>query len=399
MKILSFLDFIFENFKTIQVPFQYCGEFESLINQINNPISEAFMNLRLKPTDISLINIGDQDDFVTFTTSKKLSQHFKSEDERTLRTLISPLSRNTEIYSKNRTSIKIGRLIRKLFGSKFSDSEIEKFVNQYKSIADRKLLKFELWDGYEIQNGYCSKNYTYEGSSSNPLLNSCMNDELHLIDFYKYATVKLLVLLNNEGHIFGRSLIWQTNRGTFMDRVYVAFDSDYYKFTDWATKNNIIYKSKNQSGPLIDYVVDGKTTWFPMKVELKFNIDEYSREDFTDIVKDIPYMDTFIYGQKNILSNYEPIEDKYYILTDTDGYPLEVIPHFDIKGRRIQQDELDDYEWSNTQKGWIHANDGCYVQSVQDFLSFDYLKDPVNGFKRNPGSNPISPNTWIKNVN
>jgi hypothetical protein len=176
MKILNFFDFIFENFNKIEVPFQFCTEFDYVIREIDSPISKAFFDLRLKNCDISLINIGDESDTASFTTSTKLSQHFKTEDEKMLTTLIQPLSRNTEIYSKNRTTIKIGRLIRKLFGTKFSDVEIEKFVNQYKSSLDSKLTHFDIWEGRRISEGYRSKNYTYDGASSNPLLNSCMND-------------------------------------------------------------------------------------------------------------------------------------------------------------------------------------------------------------------------------
>jgi len=380
MKILNFFNFILENYKKIEVPLQFCQEFDYTLREIESPISSEIRKLRLQPSEISLLNIGDEPDTVSFTTSQKLSQHFKTDDQRQLNLFIQPLSRNTEIYHKNRTNIKVGRLVKKLFGSKFSDSEIEKFVNQYKSSLDSKVLNFEIWEGNKIISGYKSKNYTYDGSSSNPLLNSCMNDELHLIDFYQYVPVKLLVLLNNDGHIFGRALIWQTDKGLFMDRVYTAFDQDYYKFIDYASKNGIIYKKENKSGSQVEYVKDGKSSWFTMKIRLKFNIDEYSKEEFTGRVRDIPYMDTFIYGQKDILSNYEPLDNKYYVLTDTDGEPLEVIPQYDINGQRIETDELDNYEWSNAQNGWIYNRNGYYVKSEQDFFSLDYLKDPKNGF-------------------
>ncbi len=391
MKILNFFDFIFENFKKIEVPFQFCTEFDYVIREIDSPISKAFFDLRLKNCDISLINIGEESDTASFTTSTKLSQHFKTEDEKMLTTLIQPLSRNTEIYSKNRTTIKIGRLIRKLFGTRFSDVEIEKFVNQYKSSLDSKLTHFDIWEGRRISEGYRSKNYTYDGASSNPLLNSCMNDELHLVDFYSYVPVKLLVMLNSDEHIFGRALIWKTDKGFFMDRIYCAFDSDYYKFIDYAKKNNIIYKEENKSGNLVNYLKDGNASWFPMKINLKFNIEDYSKDEFTGKVRDIPYMDTFAFGQKNVLSNYEPLDGKYYVLTDTDGEPLEVIPQYDINGQRIETDQLDDYEWSNTQNGWIYRRNGVYVTSVADFLSLDYLKDPENGFTWS------SKTGWIKN--
>jgi hypothetical protein len=217
-----------------------------------------------------------------------------------------------------------------------------------------------------------------------------MNDELHLVDFYSYVPVKLLVMLNSDEHIFGRALIWQTDRGLFMDRIYCAFDSDYYKFIDYAKTNNIIYKKENKSGPTVEYVKDGKSSWFPMIIRLKFNIDEYNKDEFTGKVIDIPYMDTFIYGQKSRLSNYEPLDNKYYVLTDTDGEPLEVIPQYDVNGQRIDTDQMEYYDWSNIQNGWVYRKSGTFVNSVMDFLSLDYLKDPKNGFI-------LSGDKWIKN--
>ena len=165
-----------------------------------------------------------------------------------------------------------------------------------------------------------------------------------------------------------------------MDRIYSAFEQDYYKFVDYAKNNNMIYKSENKSGCLIKYVKDGNISWFPMKINLKFNIEEYSKEEFTGRVRDIPYMDTFIYGQKNRLSNFEPLDNKYYVLTDTDGEPLEVIPQYDVNGQRIDTDQMDYYDWSNTQNGWVYRRSGVFVTSVMDFLSLDYLRDPENGF-------------------
>ena len=240
MNILSFFNFILEKLEQLKVPFQYCEEFENVIKSIDSPISKAFEDLRLKPQDISLVNIDNSNDSVTFTTSVKLSQHFSTEDQQQLNTWVRPLSRFAVIYTKNRTSIKIGRLIRKLFGNTFSDTEVEKFVNQYKSILDSKLTHFEIREGWEIIESYRSNNYTHEAPPSNSLMNSCMNDELHLVDFYKYIPVKILVLLNSESHILGRSLLWETDKGIFMDRVYHAFDSDYYKFIEYAKENKFI---------------------------------------------------------------------------------------------------------------------------------------------------------------
>ena len=381
MRLFKFFEFILESGKeTIKVPFIMSYDFENILERIDSPICVALLNLHTEPSDFSLIMVGDDVDTISFTTSTKLSQHFNTYDYSKLATLVRPLRNETPIYFKNNTNIRVGRFIKKIFLDEFTDQEIESFVNQYKSIREETSLNFEIWEGNKIISGYQSKNYNYDGPSSNPLMNSCMNDELHLIDFYQYVPVKLLVLLNSDGHIFGRSLIWQTDKGLFMDRIYVTNNSDYFKFINYAKTNNIIYKNENKSGPSVEYVKDGKVSWFPMIIRLKFNIDEYSKEEFSGKVRDIPYMDTFIYGQKNTLSNNEPFDNKYYVLTDTDGEPLEVIPQYTVDGQRIETDDLDNYEWSNTQNGWVYRRRGYYVASEKDFFSLDYLKDPKNGF-------------------
>jgi hypothetical protein len=382
MKILNFFDFIFESYQKIEVPLQFTHEFDHILREIDSPISKDFRTLRLSPFELSLLNISDDNDTVTFTTSVKLSQHFKTEDSKELSRYITPLNNSSaQIYHINRSSIKIGRLIRKIFQNKFSDVEIEKFVNQFKSFVDSKSLKFEIWTDGMIVSGYQSKNYTYEASSSNALINSCMNDELGFIDFYRYIPVKLLVLLNEDGHIFGRALIWKTNRGDFMDRIYCAFESDYYKFIDYAKNNNIIYKAENKSGNQVQYVKDGKEGWFPMKINLNFNVEDYNMDDYTGKAKDFPYMDTFIYGQKNVLTNYEPTDGSFFVLQDTSGEYLEVTPVYDIYGQRIETSDIDHYVFSKTQDGWIYYKNAKWLDSEKDYFSFDYLDNPKNGFK------------------
>jgi hypothetical protein len=389
MKIFNFFDFIFEKYKPILVPFQFSTDFENVIKQIDSPISNDLIDMRLQPSEISLVNIGLSNDDATFITSTKLSQHFSTEDDRILSTLIKPLTRVTEIYFKNKTDIKIGRLVRKLFGNKFTDQQIEKFVNQYKSILDSKSLNFVILSGYSIIQAYTSDYYTQDAPKVNPLYNSCMNDQSHLIEFYNYVPVRLLTLCNSENDIFGRALLWNTDKGVFMDRVYVANDQDYFKFIDYAKKNNFIYKWENKSGDKILYVKGGTTTWFPMKVKLNFNISEYNLCEWDRVPKDIPYMDTFVFGHQNYLQNYEPSGDRYYILTQTEGEVIEIVVQYDIYGQRIEQDQSQNYEWSVTQDGWIHTSQCQWIECMNDYLSFDYLKDPKNGFVLQDGK-------WIK---
>jgi hypothetical protein len=372
MRILNFYDFILESFKKLEVPFQISSEFRFILNEIDSPISSEFLNLIESASEITLLNIGETNDTATFTTSSKIVEHFKTSDFEQLKTFIKPLTKTSmKIYHLNRSYIRIGRLIRKIFSDKFSDIEIENFVNQYKSILDSKILKFQTWTGNDIIKGYSSNLYTHDGSRGNPLMNSCMNDKSRIIEFYKYVPVELLVLLNDEGHIYGRALIWKTDKGLFMDRVYTAFDSDYYKFINFAKDHDIIYKSENKSGAKINYIKGQEELWFNMKIDLNF--------DIMDDPNDIPYMDTFIYAQDNYLSNYEPEDGEYLLLQDTEGDPELVLPYYDIYGRRIIGD-MSYYVFSNTQNGWIFEDDAKWVRCVGDYLSLDYLNNPDNGF-------------------
>jgi len=380
--IFNFFNFILESSR-IQVPIKFSVSLISIFQNssifLGSPISADLLALKDTKGDISLLNV-DGLDTISFTTSAKLSQHFSVFDESILSTYIYPLSSNSaEIYHKNRYSIKIGRLINKLFGNKYNSSEIEKFVNIYKSIMRKSLLVFEVWS--DINKGYSSSLYTQDARDANALLNSCMNDELAIITFYTYVPVKLLVLLNSEGHIFGRALIWETNRGLFMDRIYTAFDCDYYKFIEYARENKIIYKDKNKSGPNIEYVKDGITSWFEMSISLKFDIVEYSYDDafFSgEAPKDIPYMDTFIYGFDRTLTNKEPSFDKFYILQDTEGIVALARHNYDIDGIRILN--IDEYRFSDVLGVWINHIDAIWVDEVSDFFTLDYLQDLKNGF-------------------
>ena len=319
MKIKNYFQFLLENQKesVLTVPLQFSKRFLDVLGNpgfgIISPIKDAFIDLRLTPQQLSLVDIGKEPDTATFTTAQKLSTHFKTTDQSMLNTLVRPLTREDAlVYHINRVEIRIGRLIKKLFHDTFTNSQIENFVNQYKSILDQTALNFEFWTGSDIKYGYSSPKYIFSAPTSNQLMNSCMNDCLEWIDFYMGCPVKLLVLLNDEGHIFGRALIWEFKGKFLMDRVYVAFDRDYFKFVDYAKSNGWWWKAENKSGASISYTNGSKTDWFPIEIKLKFNFEEY--KDWG-----VPYLDTFIYAKGNQLTNYIPKSGDYYVCQAIDG--------------------------------------------------------------------------------
>ena len=384
MRIFKFLDFINESVQNLKVPFILSNKFVDVITRIDSPITDEILSFQNQDSEISLIRVGDSDETVAFTTSSRISSILKSDDPRELRIMVRPLVNETEIYFKQSTEIRIGRFVRKLFGTKFSDRQIEDFVNQYKSVLQNGKLYFDIRTGLDIIDAYKSNNYSYHGGSSNPLMNSCMNDEPRLIEFYRYVPVKVLVLVNDDGHIFGRSLIWKTDKGLFMDRIYTIDDSDYFKFVNYAKQNNIIYKAQNKSGNQVPYIRSGQESWFKMSVNLNFNVEDYQKDSYSEKPQNFPYMDTFIYGYGNILSNFEPQDrESFYLFQDTDGDFLEVTIRYDIYGQRIEMQDFDSYVFSETQDGYIYYEDAMWLESEKDYLSYDYLDNPKNGFEWN----------------
>jgi hypothetical protein len=136
-----------------------------------------------------------------------------------------------------------------------------------------------------------------------------MND-MTCVQFYQYCPgLKLLVLLDKEGAILGRALLWKDKDGrNIMDRVYFVYDKDYYKFIRWANENDFYYKKSNSG--LTKFIKSGKEEIILTGVKI-LNAFDFPDEEY-------PYMDTFSYVYKDMAYNYEP-KGNYWRLMNTDG--------------------------------------------------------------------------------
>jgi hypothetical protein len=47
-----------------------------------------------------------------------------------------------------------------------------------------------------------------------------------------------MIMKNTSDKIKGRAILWKTDKGMFMDRIYTAHDSDLNLFKEFATKSN-----------------------------------------------------------------------------------------------------------------------------------------------------------------
>jgi hypothetical protein len=195
----------------------------------------------------------------------------------------------------------------------FTDSDIEKFVNEYisfvkmtKSDESSKILEVR---GDDIIKWYSMRNYQ---SLVGNLGNSCMayDDCGAYLEFYADCpSVSLLILTNKENKLVGRALLWKLDDGRmFMDRVYTSFDYDQNIFFNYAIENGYMYRTSQT----IDY---------------KFMIDSKEINPGIMIVtirfaNYYPFLDTIIhYDSKNQkLSNYKQYDKT---LQDTGGKWLE----------------------------------------------------------------------------
>ena len=109
--------FLSDGFKDILMRIQEKG---------NSNISKKFLdreNDGKHTYDVTYIDRTDNDDRVTYIQSARLKRS----------------GGGNGFHIKGRTETTIGRLVRRLFGTIFNQSSIEKFVNKYKAIVrDRK---------------------------------------------------------------------------------------------------------------------------------------------------------------------------------------------------------------------------------------------------------------------
>lgn len=238
--------------------------------------------------NILLIDINDNNT-ISYTRANTIKSE---EDKETLREIEdNPSSDKIDdlsdlIYGKPRESIKIGRFI-KLLGMKYPQIVIDEFIklvyNYNQPYNDTNLLNIEVVAGEDIPYWYSREHCISTDYVDNvdKLHKTCMLDvSSTFFDIYKNnpESVKLIVVTLNE-KLIARALLWNTDKGSFVDTIYSANQGGIDKISEMIRNNN--------------YSTDKN---IDMKVSLDFvpNIDN-----------SIAFLDTFIYlnRDKKLLSN------------------------------------------------------------------------------------------------
>ena len=258
--------------------------FYEFLVSIENKISSMILNLNVTE-EINYIKVTDKPDTVSYLPSNKMDIVTKSG--------LDPYSNDFRVYSK------IGRIPSKLFlkneiNHYCTDSDIEQFVNLYKSFFDNSNKKLIVVDGEDIRKYYNQKNYLNHGKSGT-LWNSCMryDERQPLLDLYVYniSQCKMLVLLMDD-KVRARALLWEAS--TFdgknvkvMDRIYTIFDSDIFAFKKWAKENGYISKFHQNSKSTNIFDIDGKEEYINLSIKPD-----------THLYKKYPFLDTFQFYNK-----------------------------------------------------------------------------------------------------
>ncbi len=130
----------------------------SKLSQMNNPISKKLLNIEgtdVSNVDVTFIDVdGDDVTFITMPNAMKLIKQRHPDANNSdldisgnkriadiiftndMNSLGNGRLGDTGVYVRSRNTIKIGKLINRIFKGALSPSEVENFVNSFKSIMD-----------------------------------------------------------------------------------------------------------------------------------------------------------------------------------------------------------------------------------------------------------------------
>jgi len=297
---------------------------------------------------------------------------------------ISDPERSTDIYKKSRNQIKIGKLINKLFPGKYTDKDIEEFVNIFKSRIEKKGESFELVEGDDINYWYSSDNYKEMKGS---LGNSCMRSVSDIFDLYvKNPEVCKLLILKEDDLLIGRAIVWKLSsfeitQGEkisdiesevyFMDRQYTIRDSDEIKFKEYAIQKKWLYKTHNTHHNLNNVSYNNRDYRMDMLVKVK----PYKGDEDYDYQR-YPYLDTFKRYDPTIGHLHNDENEDYqecYILDDTSGSYRELNGVYS--------------EWYDRT---LDADEAVYSEPLSDYIIIDRAINVTRGTRRLQGWYPDS---------
>ena len=327
-----------------------------IIKSIDDPIAQKFSDLINKDikTKFNIINLTDANDKLSFIPDSQATTKIKSG--------IDP----SDLFNDKGNQTTIGRVVRGILTDNnipYVDREIEKFVNKFKSayesskIKDKDSEPIKVVKGEEIRYWYLSDNYcqsTLNGKGS--LGKSCMRYQScqQFLDIYvnNPDQVSLVIYVDENNKLKSRALLWETDKGKHLDRIYYTDDSEVNLVDKWVNDNFEINRKRYSN---IEITLTGKSN-------PDGSYDYY------------PYMDTFMYyyAPEKKLYNSEPSvsnRKKLYELQDTGGYGQSMdTVYCEYEDENYSSDQV---VYSDYLNSYLHRDNAVYSRHAGTYIWAD----------------------------
>lgn len=365
-------------------------DFEKILYSIKDDVvASDFISLINKDirTNYNILKTTDKNDTIGFISDNQATTKLKSMNL-------------AAVFLANSNKTTIGRIVKSILSDndiKKTDREIEIFVNKFKAAYDSLNApkdKIRIVSGEDIRYWYLSDRYSKKQRGI--LRNSCMRYEEaqdYLNIYVKNPNVcQLLIKVDEEEELESRALLWETNMGKYLDRIYYTDDSDESLLENW-------FRERYKHGNIYN---DG-----PTKIEVQ--LENWTSDPKSELY---PYMDSlpYYYATENKLYSYNvDVKDKknlYYIQgTDGSHQPQDII-FSEYDGESYSFDDVvysDRYNfyivnssavWSNFINSYIPHDWASYSERLQDYIPSDqsvYVYSDVE--RKNGDFLPAGPDT------
>lgn len=355
-KMMIFYSEAFRSLLTYMATGSKAGEPEGVMARklLNSENREEFLD------NYTLIDKTGKNDMISYVqTSRFYREHPDLKDELPKMRRHNQTISGSKFWTSGRTpEYGIGRWARRVYkdvlDEPVKDSEIEAFVNYYKSTYDgvyKGAEAFELVKGEDIRKWYHVDRYEEENGQ---LGNSCMRYKRcqPYLDIYVQNpdVCQLLILKSDKDpeKIVGRALVWTLHDGPgvagrkFMDRIYTIKDSDRLRFLEYAKENEFLTAASHT-----------------YKIQLKPDT-EYSY---------YPYMDTFYsYDKRTGILSQDLSSSAAVELRNTDGTSSDDEGRVwsEFHGEYIDEE---DARWCSDIDGYAHYEDSIWLEYIDEYVT------------------------------
>lgn len=348
MKLKSYQEFIIES---ILLTSDYLLD---LIKSIDDPIAQKFsqlINQDIK-TKYNIIDLTDTHDKLSFIPDSQTTTKLKSG--------LNPI----DLFGEKSNQTTIGRIVRSILTDnqiEYTDREIEKFVNKFKSAYDANKIKtskvepIRVVKGEDIRFWYLQDNYCQETlAGKGSLGKSCMRYGKcqKFLDIYvnNPEECSLVIYVGDDNKLRGRALLWKTDSGLHLDRVYYTADSDTNLIEKWVSDNFELSKS-----------------WGGKKVKLTGKSNADGSYDY------YPYMDSFMYYDMSdkTLSTDDYGTDRKTTLelqdTNGEGHSMDTV-YCEFEDENYPSDQV---VWSDYLSSYIHRDNAVHSNYHDSYIWSD----------------------------